>query len=117
MPTKTDLNERIAKVKGWTQDDTLLWVMSDPPHPTEWRDPYGIPEMLFDWVGTLEGVAELLQELYATCHCVAFEPFGCDKWRCSGTREEVNEAYEYESDRTRPGDCIAMAWLGIFGGA
>jgi len=113
-----DLNERIAKAKGWEKIGGLMSLPGQWNYYSEWLNPDGIVTVLPDYIGTLGGIAELLWELGKRCHCVEFEPYyvGYGGWRCSGTRPDVDEVFEYESDRTRPGDCIAMAWLGIFEG-
>jgi len=115
MPT---LNERIAKVKGWEHV---------PPQKSDGRlgcETWYTPDRqrrrsVSDWVGTLEGVAELMRELDGNV-------VGNQSWIWRFNKQAGHppgayccERHDYGyldgflSNSDRPGDCIALAWLSV----
>ena len=116
MPTPTDRNALIALAKDWTwkiasstepaqyQTDGFIWA---EPH---WVDAEGQPQFnVFDFVGTLAGVAGLMRELgpewawawdgtqYVCCH-----------WEADGRIIE-----EFCSPDDCPGNCVGDAYLNM----
>lgn len=67
MPAPTDLNSQIAFKKGWTWNEELHICSADRGYaPSHWRDPEGEPAVRPDFVGTLEGMSELMRDLCET---------------------------------------------------
>ena len=106
MPAPSDLDARIARLKGWSR-------YGSPDDVSKcWQDERGTIRSLPNWTGTLEGVAELLTDLSET---FSFpwrlwpEP---DGWKCFGL-DFANHACKFSSPKERPGECVALAWLSM----
>lgn len=133
MTVPDSLNARIALAKGWTwHKETLLYEVrtgSYKDHPslivtetgqTHWKDATGIARRLPDWVGTLAGVAELMRELeheatiqHGDCWNLTYN-WPMQQWEYWRYGADHN-VETYTSPDDRPGDCVADAWLSVFG--
>ena len=120
MPAPDTRNARIALAQGWTYRvidpsapaSTYGLHESEPPeHPglAYWYDPQNRHCPLRDWVGTLEGVAELMRELGSEWERGAHKMgFACFRGLNAGPDEF------FTSPHTRLGDCVGDAWLSVF---
>ena len=122
MPTPTDLslNDRIALAKGWMHTEKplkALWFgylgRKSPKFAplTYWRNPEGEPAISPDYVGTLEGMSEMLWELGEewTLH-----PDPPNDWLLWRDEFVYGIAQTFYSPREKLGDCVADAWLYVF---
>lgn len=116
----SDLNDRIAKAKGWRYmiHDVQMGIVVSSPHPelspehpglAIWYDSQNRRSDRLDFTGTVEGLAGMMRELGG--HWV---------WGWSGrgfvcSRGENCSSDEYFcSPPDRPGDCVGEAWLSVF---
>ncbi|MFH1484683.1 MAG: hypothetical protein ABIH46_01305 [Chloroflexota bacterium] len=131
MLAPTDRNSRIALAKGWTwldipemAEDAEGYAVS-PLVLTHWRNPAGKPELLPDWTGTLEGMAELMRELNERAkarsqHWVWGSNVGGlvsgprDGYYCAKHGLGGDYFKWFWSDKEHPGDCVDDAWLSVF---
>lgn len=117
----SDLNDRIARAKGYTHEGRLNW------HPVvrAWFRPDGTYQgKVPDFTGTLEGVAGMLRELnekaYPNTWAWTYEA----RW----PGETLSECYamtliepwghgttDFVSPVDRPGDCVGDAYMSVFG--
>lgn len=120
MLAPTDRNERIALARRWTwqeQADAAFYVGGHKHGFTHWRNPDGKPLDVPDYVGTLEGVSEMLRGLNDWERSIGsikrwyitHVPNGFTCQRRIGV--EVWESYTSKE----PGDCVGDAWLSMFG--
>jgi hypothetical protein len=58
----TDLNDRIAKAKGWSYEE-VEYHIGKPFVSKWWHNPEGKPAIRSDFIGTLEGLAALIRDL------------------------------------------------------
>jgi len=132
MTAPNDLNDRIAKAKGWT------WIAREPvietgwgrldlrqlsPDVGEWRDPRGQVDFRPDFTGTLKGLAGLMQELQSRR-----KPMSQWAWYWNERKQRFVMRYAwfrrrlfrrqihatFYSPKDRPGDCVGEAWLSVF---
>ena len=142
MPVPDTLNARIALAKGWTWHEKIVgrgWVRyghvkdgadfsTRIPSETHWLSPQSEPAVLFDWVGTLRGVAELMRELnehareraqYWMWGHEASPLWSHDKGYFCGKMNRATSEGQYLkgflSPIDRPGDCVGKAYLSVFG--
>lgn len=131
----SDLNDRIAKAKGWTRvaaskekpaqhwPDGFIWMF---PH---WLDVNGRPHgHVPDFTGTLEGVAGLMRELQQKQDRIDERNPYCSidgrsvwSWRYLTHRKQYfctcknaitqTEYAGFTSPDDRPGDCVGEAYL------
>ena len=113
MPVPTDLciNDRIALAKGWTWNTTAECAVRANRY-THWADSEGVPRLRPDYVGTLEGVSGMLWELGEEWTLHPDPPNGWLLWRDEFV---YGVAQTFDSPREKLGDCVAGAWLYVFG--
>ena len=127
MPAPTDRNARIALATGWTWHEEDFFLAPDfgsvPELRTHWLAPiakgerYAVPGTPPDYVGTLEGVSEMLRGLNDWERSIGsikrwyitHVPNGFTCQRRIGV--EVWESYTSKE----PGDCVGDAYLSVFG--
>jgi len=107
-----DLNSRIAIAKGWQRT------------PIVWIDPDGHIAFRPDYVGTLEGVAELMRDLNerAGKNHQSWEwgyngDFTTERtfwYHCQRRDAEYKPLSAFVSRANWPTHCIAEAWLSVF---
>lgn len=108
----TDLNDRIAIAKGWARIVTgnqLAGVF------IFWRNPEGKSAHRPNFVGTLEGLAGMLRELYEhdSLWEIGFITIN-DGLQCCLYRKDGSDRY-YWAPWSRLGDCVGEAYLSVFG--
>jgi len=117
----SEINDRIAKAKGWTWEWCHFEIEED--HAV-WVNPDGYAAMRPDYVGTLEGVAGLMRELQSQRRPVSqWTWYWNDRKRCFAMRHAAWRRRPFRrqvhavfySPKDRPSDCVGRAWLSVFG--
>ena len=124
MPAPNDRNARIALANGWTVKSRPALDLRGQPviwkHVSAYKDAWYTPDgqyhgdMPRDFVGTLEGVAWMLQKLNTNTDDVWRWWYNkrYQEWWCTWAWQ-IPLAYRSPDDR--PGDCVGDAYLSVFG--
>ena len=114
MCRPNDVNERIALAKGWIRLAEPQLASAAIDDFTSFAHPKtGRPAQLPDWVGTLEGVAELLKELsVGRCSTWCLIPIDGAGWRCANLRT-LSSDRRFMAPLDQPGECVAKAYLSV----
>lgn len=127
MPAPNDLNDRIAKAKGWTyhewyEEAGLPETRSEIPLHTHWRNPSYQIAPRPDFTGALRGVAGMLRELNEHEHKDRITSYSLywslpeHKWFVMEKAHLTDVTYNiWWSPKDRPGDCVGEAWMSVFG--
>jgi len=111
----SDINDRIAKVKGWEWSEKKLVVTNRHGIGcwfTHWRNPQGEPANAPppDFTGTLEGMAGLMREIMEEGQHLVWTP-QVDGYMCADA--DWPRLLCWFSGLDRPGDCVGEAYLSV----
>lgn len=124
-PDYTSINNHIALAKGWTIDKDWLTEFTPFTCPNiYWFNPEGKRVLRPDYVGTLKGMAQLMQELQSRR-----KPMSQWAWYWNGRkqrfvmrhawfrrrlfRRQIHAIFHSREDQS--GRCVGSAWLSVFG--
>lgn len=125
MPTPTDINSQIALKKGWMWEEELHICSAEMGYaPSHWRNPEGQPAIRPDFTGTLQGVAQLMQELQSRR-----KPMSQWAWYWNDRKQRFVMRHAcfrrrlfrrqihaiFYSPKHDPGLCVGTGWLSVFG--
>lgn len=107
----SDINDRIAKAKGWClsewyEDPGVPGTRSETPLHTHWYNPSKEMAERPDYVGTVEGLAGLMQEMMEEGFHPVWTPQR-EGYMCADT----SWSHCWFSDLEHPGDCVGDAYL------
>lgn len=136
MPTPSDLSisDRVALAKGWKlskwyEDPDVPETRSETPLHTHWYNPAMCLADRPDYVGTVAGLAELMQDLQSRRKPMSqWTWYWNDKkkrfvmrhaaWlprlpQALWFRKQIHAVFY--SPKDQPGLCVGKAWLSVFG--